>query len=90
MISIIGLRYEDLLYEESAEVAEAIELADPAVVQARNRRHLRAFDLDVKKKNFTDYAPAVDQETFKVEIYDDIVKIRQRNAEYAMLNMYKK
>jgi hypothetical protein len=46
--------------------------------------------LDVKKKNFTDYAPAVDQETFKVEIYDDIVKIRQRNAEYAMLNMYKK
>jgi hypothetical protein len=87
---VSGLRYEDLLNEQEPHVAEALVLADPAVVQGRNRRVLRAFDLDLKKKNFTDYAPAVDQETFKIEIYDDISKIRARDAEYALINMHKK
>ena len=79
-----------MLIEQDHEVAEALKLADPDVIQGRSRRVLRAFDLDVKKKNFLDYAPGVDQETFKVEIYDDILKIREREAEFALLNMYKK
>jgi ubiquinol-cytochrome c reductase subunit 7 len=87
---VAGLRYEDLLIDQEPHVAEALALADPAVIQGRNRRVLRAFDLDLKKKNFTDYAPDVDQETFKTEIYDDITKIRERDAEYALINMHKK
>lgn len=88
--SIIGLRYEDLLIDQDNEVAEALKLADPGVVQGRSRRVLRAFDLDLKKKNFVDYAPDVDQETFKVEIYDDILNIREREAEFVLLNLHKK
>lgn len=36
-----------------------------------------------------DYAPNVDQETFKVELYDDVEKIKARDQEYALLNAHK-
>ena len=34
-----------------------------------------------------DYAPDVNQETFKVEIYEDVEKIKARDQEYAMMNL---
>jgi hypothetical protein len=37
-----------------------------------------------------DYAADVDQETFKKEIFDDVMKIRARDQEYAMLNAHNK
>ena len=37
-----------------------------------------------------DYAPNVDQETFKSEIYDDVEKIKARDQEYALLNAHNK
>ena len=37
-----------------------------------------------------DYAADVDQETFKTEIMDDVMKIRARDQEYAMLNAHNK
>jgi len=87
---IIGLRYEDIINEGQREVVEALELAPPDVVAGRIRRLKRAVDLSLKRKNFLDYAPGVDQETFKVEIYDDIEKIRAREQEYALLNAHNK
>ena len=68
----LGLRYEDIINEDEKEVKEALELADPDVVTGRTRRLKRAIDLSFKRKNFMDYAPNVDQETFKSEIYDDV------------------
>lgn len=49
--STTGLRYEDLLNEEEKEVKEALSLADPDVLTARNRRLKRAIDLSYKKKS---------------------------------------
>jgi hypothetical protein len=70
---------------------EALTLADSDVVTGRNRRLKRAIDLDFKKKLYTDYAPNVDQETFKFELDGDLKKIRERNLEYELLNAsYKK
>jgi hypothetical protein len=37
-----------------------------------------------------DYAPDVDQETFKFEFYDDVEKIKARDQEYALLNSHTK
>lgn len=81
-----GMRYEDIINENEKEVAEALELADPDVITGRVRRTKRAIDLSFKRKNFLHYAPDVDQETFKVEIYDDVQKIIARDQEYAALN----
>ena len=69
---------------------EALELAPPEVAAGRIRRLKRAVDLSLKRKNFLDYAPGVEQETYKVEIYDDIEKIRAREQEYALLNAHNK
>jgi ubiquinol-cytochrome c reductase subunit 7 len=85
-----GLRYEDIINESQREVVEALELAPSDVVAGRTRRLKRAVDLSLKRKNFLDYAPGVDQETFKAEIYDDIEKIRARDQEYALLNAHNK
>lgn len=87
---ILGLRYEDIINESQREVVEALELAPPEVAAGRIRRLKRAVDLSLKRKNFLDYAPGVEQETFKVEIYDDIEKIRAREQEYALLNAHNK
>ena len=88
---IVGLRYEDLINENEPDMEEALTLADPSVVTARNRRLKRAIDLDFKKKLFTDYAPDVPQETFKFDLDGDLKKIRERNLEYELLNAsYKK
>eukprot|EP00544_Gedaniella_sp_CCMP2646_P009331 CAMPEP_0202500412 /NCGR_PEP_ID=MMETSP1361-20130828/33051_1 /ASSEMBLY_ACC=CAM_ASM_000849 /TAXON_ID=210615 /ORGANISM="Staurosira complex sp., Strain CCMP2646" /LENGTH=115 /DNA_ID=CAMNT_0049132861 /DNA_START=33 /DNA_END=380 /DNA_ORIENTATION=- len=90
-LSAVGLRYEDLINENEPDMEEALTLADPSVVTARNRRLKRAIDLDFKKKLFTDYAPDVPQETFKFELDGDLKKIRERNLEYELLNAsYKK
>lgn len=87
---IKGLRYEDILNQNEKEIAEALSFADPDTVTGRSRRVKRAMDLSFKRKNFKDYAPDVDQETFKSEIYDDVMKIKARNQEYALLNAHNK
>lgn len=84
-----GLRYEDLLNEEEKEVKEALSLADPDVLTARSRRLKRAIDLSYKKKSLQDYAPDMELDIFKKEIYADIEKIRARDNEYAQLNAHK-
>ena len=75
-----------MLNEGEGDVMETLELADADVKTGRTRRLARALDLDVKHKFLTDYAPEMDQETFKKEIYDDLGKIRARNQEIATLN----
>mmetsp|Transcript_866 Transcript_866/g.1056 ORF Transcript_866/g.1056 Transcript_866/m.1056 type:complete len:115 (+) Transcript_866:88-432(+) len=85
-----GLRYEDLLNENENDISEALSMADKDVVTGRTRRVKRAIDLHLKQKNFNDYAAGVDQETFKSELYDDLLKIRARDQEYALLNANQK
>ena len=85
-----GLRYEDIINENEKEVAEALELADPEVNIGRTRRLKRAIDLNYKRKNLQDYAPDMQQDTFKTEFYDDVLKIKQRDQEYALLNAHNK
>jgi len=85
-----GLRYEDILNESQFEVQEALDLASPDVVIGRTRRLKRAIDLGFKRKNLQDYAPNMKQDTFKTELYDDVVKVRSRDQEYALLNAYNK
>lgn len=85
-----GLRYEDLLNEDEKEVKEALDLADPEVLTARTRRLKRAIDLSYKKKSLQDYAPHLELDIFKREIYPDIEKIRARDQEYAQLNAHNK
>ncbi len=87
---IPGLRYEDLLNEDEKEVKEALELADPEVLTARTRRLKRAIDLSYKRKSLQDYAPNMELDLFKSEIYPDIEKIRARDQEYAQLNAQSK
>jgi len=75
---------------DEKEIKEALDLADPDVAIGRTRRLKRAIDLSFKRKNMMDYAPEVNQETFKVEIYDDVKKIMARDQEYATLNAHNK
>lgn len=84
-----GLRYEDLLNEDQKEVKEALEHADPDVLTARTRRLKRAIDLSFKRKSLQHYAPDMELDIFKREIYPDIEKIRARDNEYAQLNAHK-
>lgn len=69
---------------------EALSLAEPDIITGRTRRMRRAVDLSFKRKNLQDYAPDMKLEPFKEEIYEDLSKIRQRNAEFAVLNAHKK
>jgi len=89
-LSQYGLRYEDLLIEESAAVAEALNYADADVLVGRTRRLKRAIDLNYKKKNLNEYAPNMDMETWKNEIRVDIEKIQARDHEIAHLNGHQK
>lgn len=75
---------------DEKEVKEALDLADPDVITGRTRRLKRAIDLSFKRKNMMDYAPEMNQETFKEEIYDDVKKIITRDQEYAQLNAHNK
>ncbi len=84
-----GVRYEDLIIEEPS-VVEAVKLADLDVQHGRIRRLKRASDLCFKAKTLHDYAPNMILEPFKEEIYEDILKIRQRDQEYDALNYHKK
>lgn len=79
-----------MLNEEDADIKEAITLASPDIVTGRTRRVKRALDLNLKQKNFMDYAKDIDQETWKTELYDDVLKIRARNNEFVLLNQHKK
>lgn len=83
------MRYEDLIIEEPY-VVEAVKLADPDVQHGRLRRLKRASDLSFKGKILQDYAPNMQLEPFKEEIYEDILKIRRRDQEYDALNYHKK
>lgn len=85
-----GLRYEDLLNENEREVEEALSYADPEVITGRTRRLKRAIDLNFKRKNLQDYAPEMELEPFKEEIYPDILKIKARDREFALLNAQSK
>ena len=84
-----GLRYEDLLNSSKPEVAEALELADPEYIKGRMRRLKRASDLSFKGKNLGDYSNEA-LSPFKVELWEDVKKIQARDAEYAVLDLYKK
>uniref|UniRef100_A0A7S1CYA1 Cytochrome b-c1 complex subunit 7 n=1 Tax=Cyclophora tenuis TaxID=216820 RepID=A0A7S1CYA1_CYCTE len=86
----LGLRYEDLMLESPMDMQETLELADKDFVTGRYRRQKRAFDLDVKHKNMLEYAPDVDQETYKQELYPLLCQIRARNQEIALLDQHKK
>jgi ubiquinol-cytochrome c reductase subunit 7 len=77
------------LNSSKPEVAEALELADPAVRIGRQRRLKRASDLSFKGKNLPDYAPNMKLEPFKSEILEDIQKIKARDAEIKQLNYHK-
>lgn len=92
LFAYIGLRYEDLLCEQTdPAVKEALELASPEVLAGRLRRQKRASDLSLKGKVFTDYIPShVKLDPFKSEIYDDVERIRARNKEAAILDMHKR
>ena len=70
-------------------IGEALELADPAVRVGRQRRLKRASDLSFKTKTLQDYAPNMQLQPFKKEIYEDIQKIKARDAEIAQLNYHK-
>ena len=83
------MRYEDLLNNSDPTIAEALELADPEVRVGRQRRLKRASDLSFKTKILQDYAPNMKLEPFKKELYDDIQKIKARDAEIASLNYHK-
>lgn len=76
--------------ENEKTVEEALSLADPDILTARSRRLKRAIDLNFKRKNFMDYAADVEQDTWKKEFYDDVLKIKARDQEYAMLNAHNK
>jgi ubiquinol-cytochrome c reductase subunit 7 len=67
-----------LLISETPATKEALELADPDVVKGRMRRLKRASDLSYKAK------------MFKMELSHDIQKIKARDEEYALLDLYKK
>ena len=75
--------------EDEKEVQEALSLADPDVITGRTRRLKRAIDLSYKRKSLQDYAPGMELDIFKKEIYPDIEKIRARDQELAQLNMHK-
>ena len=70
-------------------VKEALELADPEVRKGRLRRLKLASDLSLKHKVLQDYAPDMKLEPFKREIYPDILKIKKRDEEIALLNIHK-
>ena len=84
-----GLRYEDIMSRDEPEVNEALELADPDVVEGRYRRLKRASDLAFKQKNLEDYAPNIVLEPFKREISADVEKILNRDLEFDLLNNHK-
>jgi hypothetical protein len=78
------------LNEDEQPIAEALTFADPDVVAGRTRRLKRAIDLNFKRKNILDYAPGIEQNTFSTELYDDVLKIQERDQEYALLNVHNK
>jgi len=67
-----------------------LKYADPDTVTARNRRILRAIDLNFKRKNLQDYAPDMVLEPFKKDFYPTIEKISERDEEYALANVHNK
>jgi hypothetical protein len=85
----IGLRYEDLMSRDEPEVNEALELADPDVIEGRYRRLKRASDLAFKQKELQDYAPNMILEPMKREISADVDKILNRDLEFDLLNNHK-
>lgn len=54
------------------------------------RRLKRASDLSFKGKELQDYAPGMQLEPFKSELWEDVKKIEAREAEYALLDLHKK
>lgn len=86
----MGLRYEDLMSRDEPEVNEALELADPDVIEGRYRRLKRASDLAFKQKELQDYAPNMILEPMKREISADVDKILNRDLEFDLLNNHKK
>ena len=69
---------------------EALSYATPEVATGRTRRLKRAIDLNFKRKHLLDYAPNMKLDPFKEELKEDLEKIKERDAEYAQLNMNQK
>jgi ubiquinol-cytochrome c reductase subunit 7 len=67
-----------------------LELADPEIITGRYRRLKRASDLSYKTKILQDYAPDMELEPFKEELWDDIQKIKARDEEKLLLELHKK
>mmetsp|Transcript_36771 Transcript_36771/g.41376 ORF Transcript_36771/g.41376 Transcript_36771/m.41376 type:complete len:118 (+) Transcript_36771:120-473(+) len=86
----MGLRYEDIMSRDEPEVNEAMDLADPDIVEGRYRRLKRASDLAFKQKELQDYAPNMILEPMKREISADVNKILTRDLEFDLLNNHKK
>lgn len=63
--SLPGLKFDDLMIEEDADVAEAVRRLTPNQQLARKRRQLRAFDISLKKTPLPDHVQAV-QDPFEV------------------------
>lgn len=74
---------------DEPEVNEALELADPDVIEGRYRRLKRASDLAFKQKELQDYAPNMILEPMKREISADVDKILNRDLEFDLLNNHK-
>lgn len=75
---------------DEPEVNEAMDLADPDIVEGRYRRLKRASDLAFKQKELQDYAPNMILEPMKREISADVDKILTRDLEFDLLNNHKK
>jgi ubiquinol-cytochrome c reductase subunit 7 len=75
-----GLRYDDLLNEQEADVKAAVAQLSPLEVELRNKRIKRAIDLDVKKT----YLPEDLQEKEDVwnpYLRDRVAKLKQARLE---------
>jgi ubiquinol-cytochrome c reductase subunit 7 len=84
------LRYEDLLNSEWPTFKEAMELADKDVMTGRLRRLKRASDITLKGKVYTDYLPPLTMtEIYQEELGPDILKIEEREEEFAIMNLHK-
>ena len=77
------------MISEYPTTKEALELADPEVRIGRMRRLKRASDLCYKGKSLLDYTSNT-TDPFHFELSEDIQKIKQRDEEKHLLDLYKK
>eukprot|EP00611_Tribonema_gayanum_P012611 TRINITY_DN23247_c0_g1_i1.p1 TRINITY_DN23247_c0_g1~~TRINITY_DN23247_c0_g1_i1.p1 ORF type:complete len:109 (+),score=33.88 TRINITY_DN23247_c0_g1_i1:771-1097(+) len=79
-----GLKYQDLLIEYD-DVNTALERADPALVQARNRRLARASDVSLKQKPLPPHIQEL-QHPFDFYLTPLIEEAKKEREERAAIN----